>query len=194
MLTLCVKASQTLEAGAVTIPALLVSIGAGRLRRTLAGMPDAAIPAPEHRPVPDLLAESKPRSPRIRVTTRTDPPAGELRARRGMRRRETRRASRASRPSLAEVLGRAATAPARVYSHRAARTRGPARHGAPRRSTSISRGSNPRTVGLLAGDPEPSRTNLRDQPRARPRPISTFLPELPGLGRAGVPASSARRG
>jgi hypothetical protein len=50
---------QDLEAGAVTIPALLVSIGARRLRRVLAGVPDTTIPHPEHR-LYQLLASENP--------------------------------------------------------------------------------------------------------------------------------------
>jgi hypothetical protein len=39
---------EDLAGGSVTIPALLVSIGAPRLRRVLSGVPDATIPDPEH--------------------------------------------------------------------------------------------------------------------------------------------------
>jgi hypothetical protein len=46
---------EDLEAGAVTIPALLVSIGAPRLRRVLDGLPGATLPTPEHR-LYELLA------------------------------------------------------------------------------------------------------------------------------------------
>lgn len=44
-----------LEDGAVTVHALLVSIGAPRLRRVLAGLPDSTLPTPEHR-LYELLA------------------------------------------------------------------------------------------------------------------------------------------
>jgi hypothetical protein len=39
---------EDLAGGAVTVPALLVSIGAPRLRRVLNGVPDTTIPNPEH--------------------------------------------------------------------------------------------------------------------------------------------------
>ena len=50
-----------LEAGSLTIPALLVSIGAPRLRRSLEGLPAAALTSPEHR-LYELLAEEDPRT------------------------------------------------------------------------------------------------------------------------------------
>jgi hypothetical protein len=50
-----------LTRGSVTIPALLVSIGAHRLRRVLNGVPGVTIPDPEHR-LYLLLAEEDPLS------------------------------------------------------------------------------------------------------------------------------------
>jgi hypothetical protein len=50
---------EDLERGEVTIPALLVSIGARRLRRVLKEVPDVAIPDPEHR-LYLLLADENP--------------------------------------------------------------------------------------------------------------------------------------
>jgi hypothetical protein len=50
-----------LARGAETIPALLVSIGAPRLRRLGLAVPETAIPSPEHR-LYERLAESDPDS------------------------------------------------------------------------------------------------------------------------------------
>ena len=50
---------EDLSAGAVTIPALLVSIGATRLRRLGAGVPRSTISTPEHR-LYELLASENP--------------------------------------------------------------------------------------------------------------------------------------
>jgi hypothetical protein len=50
---------EDLEAGVETIPALLVSIGASRLRRSVAGVPRRTIATPEHR-LYQLLAGENP--------------------------------------------------------------------------------------------------------------------------------------
>jgi hypothetical protein len=50
---------EDLAGGSVTIPALLVSIGASRLRRVVDGVPDLTIPNPEHE-LYLLLAEDNP--------------------------------------------------------------------------------------------------------------------------------------
>lgn len=50
-----------LARGAETVPALLVSIGAPRLRRLGLAVPEAAIPSPEHR-LYERLAEADPDS------------------------------------------------------------------------------------------------------------------------------------
>jgi hypothetical protein len=52
---------EDLESGAETIPALLVSIGAPRLRRALGELPVETLAAPEHR-LYDLLAQENPRA------------------------------------------------------------------------------------------------------------------------------------